>query len=92
MMGEPRFVNEPVAYHDESETGIELERRVTSVGPQYSGRLLAEFAKSVVKEPAPDAAALHCRVHRHEAELHGGDAGCQRASARVETGDTHERA
>jgi hypothetical protein len=46
----------------------------------------------VVQELAPDATATHCRVHRHEAELHGGNVGCQRAWARVEAGDTHERA
>src|SRR5438552_9663824 len=92
VMGEPRLVNEPIAYHGESQAGVEIERGVPPVGPEYSCLLLAEFAERVVKELASDAAAPHCRVHRHEAELHGGNAGCQRAWARVETGDTHERA
>jgi hypothetical protein len=91
-MGEPRLVNEPIAYDGEPQAAVEIERCVSPVGPKYSCLLLAEFAEGVVKELAPDAAALHCRVHCHEAELHGGNVRCQRARARVETGDTHERA
>jgi len=91
-MGEPRLVNESIAYHGEPQAGVEIERCVPPVGPEYSCLLLAEFADGVFKELAPDAATPHCRVHRHEAELHGGNVGWQRTWARVETGDTDERA
>ena len=91
-MRKPRLVNEPIAYRRESQAGVETERCVPPVGPQYACLLLAEFAQGVVKQLAPDAAATHCRVHRHEAELHGGNVGCQRAWARVEAGDTDETA
>jgi len=91
-MGEPRLVNEPIAYDDESEAGVEIERCVPPVGPEYSCLLLAEYETGVVEELAPDAATLHRRAHGHEAELHGGDVGHQRALAWVETGDTHELA
>jgi hypothetical protein len=91
-MWQPGLVNEPIAYHGESQAGVEIERCVPPVGPEYCRLFLAEFVDCLVKELAPDAAAPHCRVHRHEAELHGGNVGCQRAWARVETGDTHEGA
>ena len=91
-MREPWFVNEPVAHNCESQASVETERCVPPVGPEYSDVLLPEFSDDVVKELAPDAVAVHCRLHRHEAELHGGNVRRQRAWTRIEACDTRERA
>jgi hypothetical protein len=90
VMREPWFVNEPVAHNCESQASVETERCVPPVGPEYSDVLLPEFSDDVVKELAPDAVAVHCRLHRHEAELHGGNVRRQRAWTRIEACDTRE--
>jgi hypothetical protein len=89
-MREPWFVNEPVAHNCESQASVETERCVPPVGPEYSHVLLPEFSDDVVKELTPDAVAVHCRLHRHEAELHGGNVRRQRAWTRIEACDTRE--
>ena len=91
-MREPWFVNEPVAHNCESQASVETERRVPPVGPEYSDVLLPEFSDDVAKELAPDALAAHCRLHSHEAELHGGNVRRQRAWTRIEACDTRESA
>ena len=90
-MREPWFVNEPVAHNCESQASVETERCVPPVGPECSDVLLPEFSDDVVKQLAPDAVAVHCRLHRHEAELHGGNVRRQRAWTRIEARDTRER-
>src|ERR1700733_5366669 len=91
-MREPRLVNEPVAHNCESQASVETERCVPPVGPEHSDVLLPEFSDDVVKELAPDAVAVLCRLQRHEAELHGGNVRRQRACTRKEACATRERA
>jgi len=83
-------VNEPVAHNCESQPSVETERCVPSVGPEHSDVVLPEFSDDVVKKLAPDATAVHCRLYRHEAELHGGNVRRQRARTRIEACDTRE--
>jgi len=91
-MGEPWFGNEPIAHNCESQASVETERCIPAVGPEHPDILLPEFSGDMVKELAPDALALHRRLHRHEAELHGGNIHRQRACTRIEACDTSERA
>jgi hypothetical protein len=91
-MREPRFVNEPVADNGESQASVETERCIPPVGPECSDVLLPEFSDDVVKELAPDAVAVHCRLHRHEAELDGGNIRGSRTGTRIEACDAREHA